>query len=78
MKKFKYSLLEQEEQDEEENERIEEIIAFMRDESFTNLSKRLQFASKLLELITLSNDVRVRRLVKKIGDYIKEMESEGE
>jgi len=63
--------------EQEENElhpRVVEILDCFKNEDFSNFTKRLDFASKLLEIIVLSKDVRIRRLIKKICQAIKEME----
>jgi len=60
----------------EEDDRISNIIKLLKDENFTNVNKRMKFATLIIELITSSNDVRVRRLIKKLGDAVKEVEVE--
>jgi hypothetical protein len=62
----------------EEDDRVTAIIKLLKDEDFTNVSKRMKFATLIIELITSSNDVRVRRLIKKLGDAVKEVEVEFE
>ena len=62
----------------EEDDRILDIIRLLKDDDFTNISKRLKFATLIVELITSSSDIRVRRLIKKLGDAIKEFELEDE
>lgn len=78
MKRYKSKLvfLEQVEDEIELHPRVTEILDFMKNEDFTNFKKRLDFGVKLLELISLSNDIRIRRLIKKIGQAIKEIEEE--
>jgi len=73
----RYTPIKLKEQAEEElHPRVLEILEFMKNEDFTNFSKRLDFACKLMEIIILSKDVRIRRLIKRIGEAIKEMEEE--
>lgn len=63
---------------EKEDDRILDIIKLLKDDDFTNITKRLKFATLIVELITSSNDSRVRRLIKKLGDAIKVFELEDE
>jgi hypothetical protein len=73
----RYTPIKLQEQDEEElHPRVLEILDCFKNEDFNNFSKRLDFASKLLEIIVLSKDVRIRRLIKKICQAIKEIEEE--
>ncbi len=71
MKDNKKELTEQELKD-----RVDEIIAVLKDEDFTNIKKRLQFASLIIELITSSNDQKVRKIIKKLGDAVTEIVDE--
>ena len=68
----------QEQEEEELHPRVTEILDCFKNEDFNNFHSRLTFATLLLELIVLSKDQKVRRLVKKICIAIKEMGGRGE
>jgi hypothetical protein len=72
----RYTPIKLQEQEEELHPRVLEILSFMKQNDFTNFHSRLQFASMLLEIILLSKNVRIRRLIRRIGEAIKEMEEE--
>ena len=75
MKRYKPIKL-KEQEEEELHPRVLEILDCFKNEDFNNFHSRLDFATKLLELIVLSKDVRIRRLIKKICIAIKEMGEE--
>lgn len=57
------------------DDKITEILEILRDEKFSNLKKRHDFAILITQL-AVSKDSRARKTIKKLGDFLTKLGNE--